>query len=322
MAAQLAARLEALSGYRQVFAPQDPQAALNPVVYSHLRIAMAGKAYHVLSRIAAAGLDYSQRTNKFAHHVAIEPTELVAAGPASLLALPGFMQSAWDGQPKVLPSGRRIPNANAQLGICRAWQQQTGDAGWGGVLAESVLNNPPANVTLIYPLGLEPLPLIVESLALLSPQQRWGVTFSTYFTKLPTGVDCNWRCVLQGSPEAAAPTGKVIDLCRALGQPAGGSLVDAARTGIGPVGPVRPKVPARTIQSQRPDDDELAKLLADPANPRLAESHAIASLPMAAPFDYGLSPPIPPRPIAGLRSLRSKRFRPALSGGKKNQNCR
>ena len=147
----------------------------------------------------------------------------------------------WDGQPKFfLPDGV-IPNANAQFGICRAWQRQTGDAGWGGVLAESVINNPRAIVTL-YPLGLEPLPLIAESLALLTPQQRWGVTFSTYFTKLPTGVDCNWRCVLQGSPEAAAPAGKVIDLCRALGQAAGGSLVDAARTGISPIAAPAPRL--------------------------------------------------------------------------------
>jgi hypothetical protein len=304
MAAQLAARLEALSGYRQVFAPQDPQAALNPVVYSHLRIAMAGRSYHVLSRIAAAGLDYSQRTNKFAHHIAIEPTELVAAGPASLLASPGLLQSAWDGQPKRLSAGRRLPNASAPPGICRSWQERTGDAGWGGVLAESVLNNPRAIVTLIFPLGLDPLPLVAESLALLAPQQRWSVTFSTYFTKLPTGVDCNWRCVLQGSPEATAPAGKVIDLCGALGRAVGGSLVDAARTGSMPVATVPVMTPTRSIQAQRPGDDELAKLLADSTNPGSVgnTSNTFNRPPMAEPVDYGLSPPIPSRPITGYGS--------------------
>src|SRR3954463_12353575 len=76
MAKNLADRLEALSGYRHVFAANDPQAHLNPVVHSHLRINVGGAAYHILSRICAAGLDYTQRSNKFAHHVVLDLKEL------------------------------------------------------------------------------------------------------------------------------------------------------------------------------------------------------------------------------------------------------
>ena len=104
MPPQLVERLESLSGYRQVFAPQDPQAALNPVVQSHLRISVGGRTYHILSRICAAGLDYSQRANKFAHHLVLDASEMPAAGPAWALAQRGVMESAWDGATKIIPA--------------------------------------------------------------------------------------------------------------------------------------------------------------------------------------------------------------------------
>lgn len=51
MTQPLADRLESLSGYRHAFAAHDSQAALNPVNYSHLIVAIAGRKQHVLSRI-------------------------------------------------------------------------------------------------------------------------------------------------------------------------------------------------------------------------------------------------------------------------------
>src|SRR5688572_13903049 len=80
--AALLERLESLSGYRHLFAPQDPNARLNPPAWSHLIANLGGKRYHLLSYVGDAGLDYSQRTNKLAHHVACEPNELTSAGPA------------------------------------------------------------------------------------------------------------------------------------------------------------------------------------------------------------------------------------------------
>src|SRR5690606_29192447 len=68
MARKLADQLENLSGYRYVFPPHGPQAALNPVAWSHWKLTVGGRPMHVLSRIADAGLDYTQRTNKFVHH--------------------------------------------------------------------------------------------------------------------------------------------------------------------------------------------------------------------------------------------------------------
>src|SRR5690606_2834044 len=81
-------RLESLSGYRHPFMPGDPNYARNPVVFSHLRIPDRTRNLHLLSRVADFGLDYSNRTNKLAHHVLLEPQERAPGGPAWLLAQP------------------------------------------------------------------------------------------------------------------------------------------------------------------------------------------------------------------------------------------
>lgn len=234
MASSLAERLESLSGYRHVHPPGHPRAIYNPVVHSHLHLKVGGQKYHVLSRLADAGFDYSQRTNKLVHHVALEPGELVAGGPAWLLSQRGFMETAWSGQPRVLPAGRRPVPGDLQRGICSRWAEITRDAAWAAVLAQSAIaGSRPAY--LIFPEGLDPLPLLVEAQSLLPVARRWEVSFSTYFTRLPPGVDCQWRCLLVGSPEAAALAGQrgdlVIDLTRPLPAPPETPLTHAARTG-------------------------------------------------------------------------------------------
>jgi GTPase-associated protein 1, N-terminal domain type 2/GTPase-associated protein 1, middle domain len=264
MPPQLVERLESLSGYRQVFAPQDPQAGLNPVVQSHLRISVAGRNFHVLSRISAAGLDYSQRANKFAHHLVLDASELPPGGPAWLLAQPGVFATSWSGEPRLLAS-RRSPSGNTAAAICRHWQQLTGDAGWGGALTEAAIGKSKNPVTIIFRPGLDPLPLIAESLALIPPEQRWNITFSSYYTKLPPGVECNWRCVLEGSPESKGAAGLVIDLCRPLAAAQGGAYVTAARTGKTPIVKA---APARTPRVAHPDDLELELLLEPVESPR------------------------------------------------------
>ncbi len=186
MSANLALQLEGLSAYRHLFPPGTPQADRNPVAYSHLCLRIGGTKYHVLSRISSAGFDYSRRSNKLAHHVVLSEKELPDRGPAWLLTQPGFMETRWDGQVKVLPTGRRIPVDPGPAGPPRSltWEERTGDAGWSGALAETALRSQSAR--LICPVGLDPLPLLAEALALLPPELRWKVTFSTYFTGLPS----------------------------------------------------------------------------------------------------------------------------------------
>lgn len=269
LAKNLADALESLSGYRHVYPPQSPEASLNPVVYSHVRLTVGGRPYHVLSRIADAGLDYTQRTNKFAHHVALDSMELPAGGPAWLLAQPQFMATGWAGEPQVRPTGPRPPQGDQPAGVCQAWQRLTGDAGWAGVLAETALPETTRNVVIVARPGIEVLPLLVEALALVPVPLRWQVTLSTYFTKLPPGVECKWRCVLEETPEALAlkraPNTLVIDLTRPLGTAVGGSLVNAARTGIAAPQSYGANAVTSMATGHPSDDGELEALLAEEA---------------------------------------------------------
>ncbi len=249
-------RLEGLSGYRPRFKPNDPNEALNPIVWSHLRLTGTGPVVTVVSRVGPAGLDYTGRENKHAHHVVLEPGERPTGGPAWLLSRPGFMQSSWPEAPRVLPAGPDVPRGDLAPTVCRAWESQAGDAGWAGVVAESFLADPKRSVIVIYDPGTEILPLFTEAIALLPPDRRWEATFSTYFTGLAPGLSCGWRGVLRDTPEERQARSNLDSLIIDLGRPSRvsqvGPLVTQARTGERPatVAPApRPKSPESVIPS-------------------------------------------------------------------------
>src|SRR5262245_324329 len=135
MPGPLVERLETLADYR----PLPDGAERNggdPIVLTHYRISVQGKSWHVISRICMAGLDHTRRRVFFAHHVALEASELPPGGPAWLAGRPDSLETQWDGRVRVLPTGRRPVMGDIRPGGCRAWAQVTGDAGWAGYLAE------------------------------------------------------------------------------------------------------------------------------------------------------------------------------------------
>lgn len=303
-------RLEALSGYQPVFPPHDPSAALNPVVFSQLRLTVAGRVVSVLSRIGPSGLDYSGRPNKYAHHVVLEGNERPEGGPAWVLSQPGFMQAGWDGEPREIPTGRTPGLGDRPPGVARAWQALTGDAGWAGVLAESFLADQRRPVFLVFRTGMELLPLFVEALALMLTSRRWDVDFSTYFSQLPQGVNCTWRGLLEGSPEAAnarrLPNALVLDLCQPLGRADGGALVHLARTGE--------RLPQEPVKTTAPPGSgwHTPRIPHDPAVPATDQSgQTAASLPRITAGDYYLIPELarlaPGPNYAGPSQRRRKR---------------
>ena len=266
MPAALVARLEGLSSYRPPFAPGSAQAAAaDPVARAHWRIPVGGRTHSVLSRIAPAGLDHTRRPNVLAHHVVLDPGHQAdGGGPAWLISRADVLQSEWSGEPRLLPppppppppaqreaaasGGGGFPDA-AGVGPaaeCPTWVAVAGDAGWAGVLAEAFLLDPERPAYLTCGARSDPLPLLHEAARLLPPRTRWRLTFSTYFTGLPAGLACAWRCVVAGTPAAADAArqvgrhgGLMIDLSdpsrpppRAPDTPA----AEAARTGR-PVGP-------------------------------------------------------------------------------------
>ena len=186
MPINLATRLETLSGFRHVYPPQDPNAEQNPVCYSHLKLTIGGNRVSVLSRIAAYGVDYSGRTNKLAHHVVLEPHEQPPAGPAWVLGQSNVMRETWNGQNQTPPSGPSIAMQNQSPRICDLWGRIAGDTGWGGYVASSLASQSPRPLWILFDISQRStlLALINESIALLSPSQRWNATFSTYYTRL------------------------------------------------------------------------------------------------------------------------------------------
>ncbi len=239
---------------------------MQPVSFGHWILTVTGRTYHVLSRVGDAGMDHTQRTNSFAHHLVLEQAEMerAAAGPAWLLAQAGVMTEAWDGQVGNLPA-RFLPGSGGDLGngaqACRRWQEVTGDAGWGGQLAEIFAKTPAKPVCILFGGevrgglggGEGMLELLGEAIALLPPAARWNVTFNTYFTSMPTSATCAWRCCLAGTPAAElgkryAAGGLILDLTDRSRLPAigGGVLVEAARTGHLPEAP-RPAKPGANI---------------------------------------------------------------------------
>ena len=108
-------RLESLSAYRHQFGPGE--VGQNPVSSAHWVLSVAGTNYHVLSRVCDSGVDHTQRTNAFAHHLVVERAELAAAagGPAWMLMQAGVMAESWDG--KVGAIGRGAGGGSCRRGM-------------------------------------------------------------------------------------------------------------------------------------------------------------------------------------------------------------
>ncbi len=238
MEPNLAEFLEGFSGYPHPFKPPDPRTKENPVNYSHVLWTIGGQRYSILSRVADAGLDYTGRTNLLAHHVALpkREAERCPGGPAWVLATDKFSIEQWDGQLRTIPS--KIPTTTQKsLEKCVAWEQATGDAGYAGVLAESIKDKGGRPVVIIYPSHLKTLPLLVEALSLLPPEKRWGVTFATLYSRIYSSFECQWRFVFHESADAKVarrdPHALVLDLTKGALPPArGGELVTLAREGV------------------------------------------------------------------------------------------
>jgi hypothetical protein len=283
MAVALAERLESLSGYRPVAG--GAQANGTPVAWAHWRLSLQGRTRSVLSRVCDAGFDYTQRTNKFAHHLVLEPGEQCEAGPAWLLSQSQLFETSWSGAPRLIPVGRNIPRGTRRPGICRAWEAATGDAGWGGVLAEQATKDLNKPAYIIFKPGTNVLALFEEALSLVPPSIRWQVTFSTYFTELPMGLSCHWRAVVADTPLAkdallAGSRALVIDLTRRGAAPAGGAFVDAARTGQAVASsikaslmPMAAPVGTPVISPLATDDDDLL----DVVRPGAMKSTAVSA---------------------------------------------
>lgn len=204
MPAPLIDRLESLSAYHPVTEPA-------PALLAHWRISVAGRTRSILSRVALAGSDYSGRLNKLAYHLVLDPKDQAEAGPAALLVTDGVMQTEWEGEPRLLKPRMLMIDLEAE--------DPPPNSPSAHQLADAFVADSTKSACIVYPPGVDPLPLLRAALSMLEPRLRWQVTFSTCFSELAAGLTCNWRCVPVGSPAAAeahrhATSGVVIHMAR------------------------------------------------------------------------------------------------------------
>lgn len=227
--------LEALSAYRELYPVHDRRAGLNPISYSHYRCRIHARNLCILSRVAPASADHTHRSNKVAHHVILDNDELCPAGPARLCAQEEFFIESWDSSPHIIEKPKPIEDLDPGDTFAGHWEEVTGDAGWAGALAYSAHRKPDLPAFIVFEPGTDLLTLIKEAVALLPPEKRWQITYNTYFSSLPAGTVCQWRCCVPDSPalkEARRnPRTLVIDLTGPLESPRENPLVICAREG-------------------------------------------------------------------------------------------
>ena len=82
----------------------------------------------VLSRVAFAGFDHTGRSNKIAHHVALEPHELALEGPAWVARQSGFFMESWVGESRLIGGHKAVKPPARGMTSAATWAEVVGDA--------------------------------------------------------------------------------------------------------------------------------------------------------------------------------------------------
>ncbi len=260
MPGPLVERLESLSGYQPVYPPHDPAASRTRSTSRTCGSALGGRPVSILSRVGPAGLDYTGRANKYAHHVVLDATERPDGGPAWLLGQPGFMQAAWDGEPRMLADGRPVPRgdrpARHRGGVGGAHRRCRLGRGPGRV----VPGRPePAGVPGLSP-GDGPAAALRRGDRALAALAALGRRVQHVSHPGPGGITYACAACLEGSPEAAN--------CAPAPEVAGHRPGAAHRAGGGrPAGPHRPD--RRTPRMDRAACDPAAARRPGPGRRRI-----------------------------------------------------
>ncbi len=245
MPANLITPVENLSGYKPLFPPNHPDAAGNPVIYSYQRSQYGSMVLHVVSRIGAAGLDHTGRSNKIAHHLVFtreNEFDAIPHGAVSVARDRANFVTEWD-KPAELLAVRHPGISAKELSTADTWARYTGDAGWAGVVAEKFRENPEISFNLEFCIGTpaeDLLEMIAEVVMLLKHEEAAQFTFTTYFIKGSVGDAIFFRAMAEGAPQVAAirrlKPESLLSVCRGGHGPVPAEyedspLVAAARTG-------------------------------------------------------------------------------------------
>ena len=251
MPERLAQLLEALG---------TPHEASTGATFTFRLLEASGQRWYVLSRFVARGLDYTQRDNRLAHHLAFTQEEaMVLPPPAALAYRWDGWKDEWTGDPTWL-EGEAKPltlKAGPALTPAATWRQV---AGTGAKAAWLVDATGPAEVALLNCADPETaLRLLAESAALLG-KSSWAASFTT--DAAVSGAEGFRWCI------GHVPGRTAIDLVTAAAQPAPtGDMARAAAMGLAAPAPAaaptaRQPKPAKSRDTSGPSAGLIVLVLA------------------------------------------------------------
>lgn len=188
----------------------------NPI-FSHRKIWLGDKNYHILSRITDSGADYTNRSNYIADHLVLteDETQLVPSPAQAILEFDGWMDS-YEGAPKFLESVPIKKSAQKFAPPSSMWQDYFLDAGKAALmLSESadIYAKPEDGKTL--------LKLFAQASALCAPEAKsWDYTFTTSICRGENPQDFSWKVYTNTPPEIASANSSAINLTSRKAPPA------------------------------------------------------------------------------------------------------
>jgi GTPase-associated protein 1, N-terminal domain type 2 len=209
-----------LNRYDFELSPTNGAAAAAPVLFSHTLLRDHSVLWHVLSRVAPAGCDFTQRAVFLAHHVAVTSDELGTATVAELLQEPRLFQSEWDGYVGMLPA-RSIPARPQRRANADSWELVAGDQDWASVWVEMWRAQKGRASFLILPGETDVRPLFADALSLLPASEANQVAFITHLNADRAGVHFDWIGLTAGSEMARSILNRFPDRSLDMTVPSG-----------------------------------------------------------------------------------------------------
>ena len=165
--------------------------APHPEIYSYRTVVLTGTAYRVISRILAAGLDFTGRTNFIAHHLVFESGESLGSNsPAEILLYWNDWKDRWDGEPATLPniSTIQVPKL---FPPAENWQKLMGSS--SKAASPYAFSGGCWWISERYQ-EKQILTLMGESLRLNeSEPELWSLSFTTYVGQILDPIQYNWK---------------------------------------------------------------------------------------------------------------------------------
>lgn len=222
--------LEGLSAYDM---NEELALGADQTEWAYRVLSLQGSLVPVLSRIVPCAQEWRGRSNRVAHHIVLDAASLAPAGPAWMMfehrhfaSVPPPVEER--SEAPALPIGSLAPRPALE------WRGQGLDAGWAGVVAQTIADAGTATVYLAFHERMSVLPLLVDVFSLLPEARRWATTFSTRFGSTVVGARCQVRCVLADRAERAGlfrePGARILHILRGEAPPPS-TAVDAGREG-------------------------------------------------------------------------------------------